>query len=163
MVGREGELNSHVFAIFSSHSLQLLWVLDVHRLRTWKFIILLWRFIRRHIIRENGTCIICIFIFSTSAALAAAILLCFCFIRDNLPQAIYTPSQSQACVGATNRLADASDRCWKVLAFLPLRLRARPIGADKQPLFQIILEECSRIMTRVICFSMKMKQKNTTE
>ena len=33
MVSRQGELNSHVLAIFSSHALQLLWIFDVHRLR----------------------------------------------------------------------------------------------------------------------------------
>ena len=33
MVSRQGELHSHVLAIFSSHALQLLWIFDVHRLR----------------------------------------------------------------------------------------------------------------------------------
>ena len=87
MVGREGEFHRHVLAILSSHPLQLLRVLDVHRLEEQRRNVRFsfshkisskrgdsWRSLRKKVTLEE-TCIICNFIFSTSAARACDILL----------------------------------------------------------------------------------------
>ena len=87
MVGGEGEFHCHVLAILSSHPLQLLRVLDVHRLEEQRRNVRFsfshkisskrgdsWRSLRKKVTLEE-TCIICNFIFSTSAARACDILL----------------------------------------------------------------------------------------
>ena len=139
MVSRQGELNSHVLAIFSSHALQLLWIFDVHRLRRKKISKSFCVFGQESLPYRKvsiifQTCIICIFIFSTSAALAAVwdILLCLSLSLCSCSCPISAPVQPQDCgAGSTNRLAAAvSYRCSKVLAFLRL-LRLRGIlGQD---------------------------------
>ena len=88
MVGGEGEFHCHVLAILSSHPLQLLRVLDVHRLeeerRNVRFFFShkiswkggdSWKSLRKEVKTLEETCIICNFIFSTSTARACDILL----------------------------------------------------------------------------------------
>ena len=79
MVGGEGEFLRHVLAILSSHPLQLLRVLDVHRLeeqRRYVSFVFSQKSLWKEVETLEETCIICNFIFSTSAARACDILLC---------------------------------------------------------------------------------------
>ena len=139
MVSRQGELHSHVLAIFSSHALQLLWIFDVHRLRIKDFKEFLCfrprifalsngvhnlpnlHHLHLHLLHISRSC--CSL---RHLAVFASLSLCSC----SCP--ISAPVQPQDCgAGSTNRLAAAvSYRCSKVLAFLRL-LRLRGIlGQD---------------------------------
>ena len=138
MVSRQGELNSHVLAIFSSHALQLLWIFDVHRLRIKDFKEFLCfrprifalsngvhnlpnlHHLHLHLLHISRSC--CSL---RHLAVFVSLSLCSC----SCP--ISAPVQPQDCgAGSTNRLAAVSYRCSKVLAFLRL-LRLRGIlGQD---------------------------------